>query len=107
MTAGLQSFDANGALQVDLTTRLARFIGRVESVTSKGAITLDLSLGTPFFFVIPLAATSSFRCPATAMLSGGTLSWTFSKIAFQELGSPPSLYNRYTIVPSTILYGYY
>ena len=107
MTAGLQSWDASGALQRDLTSKLIRFVGRVDGVTTKGSVPLDLSLGKPFFFVVPLAATDSFHCPATAMVSGSTLSWTFSKIAFQEQGSPPAFVNLFTIVPSTIIYGYF
>jgi hypothetical protein len=108
MPAGFETYDQWGRPLVSLTSQLARVVTKIENVASKGAINVpDLAGRRPFIFVIPQASTDALRCPATVQISGTLVSWTFSRIAYQEQGSPPAFYNNYQIVPSTILVGYY
>lgn len=80
MPAGLQVWDAAGNLVVDITTRLSRFLGSVNSGTSAGSISVpDLVQGTPFYFVIisgGAVPVGSFGPEVT--FSGTTMSWTFA-----------------------------
>jgi hypothetical protein len=53
MTAGLQIWDANGALMLDGTHRLGRIKGMKYIDGNPGSYPLDLSDGTPFWSFIP------------------------------------------------------
>lgn len=88
MAAGLQCFDANGNLMLDLNDRIARYIGEAESTITDGYIT-DNSL-TEFdnisLWVIPYEVTVHFRkystypndnvCAPWFSISGNKLQWT-------------------------------
>jgi hypothetical protein len=83
MPAGLQVWDAAGNLVVDITTRLSRFLGSVNSGTSGGSISVpDLAQGTPFYFVIisgGAVPVGSFGPEVTfSGTNNTTMSWSFA-----------------------------
>lgn len=51
MTAGLQVWDANGVLVLDITTRLTRLVGSLDTGTSNGSFALPDHSGDPFIMV--------------------------------------------------------
>ena len=78
MSQGLQIWDANGALTVDITTRLASLIGWVDTNGANGSLSVpDFGRGTPFAFanITVLGGISSVTPAVTA--SGTTLSWAY------------------------------
>lgn len=77
MAAGLQVWDANGSLIVDLSTRLGRILGVTTFSSSTGSITdADFASGTPFFIASPTSVSSPSFGPKLT-ISGTTLSWDF------------------------------
>ena len=79
MPAGLQVFDASGAIVLDTTMRVARLLGQIITpvgVTSGASSDPDLATGTPFYFAQPLGATST--APVGVSFSGNTLNWTIN-----------------------------
>ncbi len=84
MTAGLQIWDANNRLVLDVTNRLARFAGEVTTVRDvAGSLTSPaFSVGKPFAYVQNLAAVGfvdGYNKPARSgpavTFSGNTMSW--------------------------------
>lgn len=96
MPQGLQVWDKNGVLTVDLTDRLGLAIGSVNTGTSNGSIQVPQFQGnTPFYYALSLSdnAASSPRISIT----GTTLSWTFVDITINgEVAAR---------VPSNIFFG--
>lgn len=102
MPAGFQTFDANGNLIIDLTTRSVKFIGELRGVNGAGSIIVPaFAEGTPFYFILPQGTTAPYVNGAYCWVTNGTtLNWSFPKIEV-----PPNWQSRYTIVPSDIFYG--
>lgn len=77
MTQGLQCFDNTGALVLDVTDRLTRILGEFTTTTTNGSITdANLTSGTPWFYKI--SADNPFNAICTIIISGQTISWTYS-----------------------------
>ncbi len=103
MPAGFQTFDENGNVILDLTTRTVKFLGRVYSGTTPGTIYVPgFAEGTPFWLIVPRGTTGPYFDPAQVYLSNGNLNlnWTFPK---DEVAPPYK--PRYTSVASDIFYG--
>lgn len=70
-----------GALKMDLTTRLPRLLGTVDTTVNNGAIAIpNLGTGTGWFAATPLYGDGVVwggNTP-TITMSGSTLSWTFA-----------------------------
>lgn len=103
MPVGLQTFDRNGNLIIDLTTRMARFLGRVSGVQSNGSQLDDqLTTGTPFAMVLPMSLEPSekrtFTVPAVTF-SGNTMTWSYDTQPWAGTSQPQDR------VPSDIIYG--
>lgn len=89
MTQGLQVFDANGKLTVDITDSLARIIGTISiAAGTSGSVTVPAQLGGTRIFVIKLASapvgpvsggSSNKRTEVT--ISGNTINWTAGRDA--------------------------
>lgn len=89
MTQGLQVFDANGKLTVDITDSLARIIGTISiAVGTSGSVAVPAQAGGTRIFVVKLASTpvgpvsngpSNRRTEVT--ISGNTISWTAGRDA--------------------------
>ncbi len=74
MPQGLQVWDASGNLVLDVTTRLPRILGSVQTGTSAGSVThTGLSSGTPFYFATTMA---NFQNSPVGSFSGNVFSWT-------------------------------
>lgn len=79
MPVGLQCWDVNGNLTLDVTDRLTRVLGTVETGTSSGSVTdANLANGTPWFV---MRDTSDYEMLSEAncsvVISGNAVTWTF------------------------------
>lgn len=98
MAQGLQVFNAQGVVVLDITDRLTRIIGQVYTGTTPGAIGVPefaQGFGSPWAFVQQRNASANQfgrRC-ARVYINGTTLSWDF-----------PGL-NSWEILPAVIQYG--
>jgi hypothetical protein len=79
MPQGLQVFNSSGVLIVDMTDRLTRTIGEIDTGVSNGSfIDPYLSTGTPWFFTLPsFDGFSVVDAPCSITISGNTISWIF------------------------------
>ncbi|TWH49586.1 hypothetical protein [Sporomusa sp. KB1] len=79
MPAGLQCWDADGNLTLDITDRLTRVLGTIQTGTSDGSITdNNLLLGTPWYFTYYLDDNHFWRSrPLKISFSSNILSWAF------------------------------
>ena len=81
MPAGLQIWDANGAIVLDTPNPIGRFLGVVMNVTANGSVTnAKLATGRPFAFPqinFTGYEPSDFPDAILISFSGTTLSWTF------------------------------
>ncbi|WP_303638827.1 hypothetical protein [Stenotrophomonas tuberculopleuritidis] len=93
MPAGLIAWDAQGRQILNLTDRLSRIIGDVNTGTSNGSISVPgFSTGDRFVIVLPV---TGITLPPAVLSSGTTLAWSFDSI--------PAEYRR----ACTIFYGVY
>jgi len=99
MPVGLQTWDDSGKILVDLTTRLARYMGYVDVAAGQsGSLGVTVPQGTSFFFqVIPLETMTPYRIPADVKYENGVMMWDFIT------GYGP----QWKRVNSRIIYGYY
>lgn len=92
MPAGFQSFNNDGSIKTDITTRFFRILGTISTGSTSGSRTDEsLALGEAFFYQSSIADGSGNGIFGPSVtLSGITISWTFS-VAGQQ--------------PTTIFYG--
>lgn len=97
MTTGLQTFDEQGNLVIDLTSRLVRYMGYLDVTNSAaGSKAISIPAGTTFFyFIVPLENIYPTKYPVDAKYENGVLSWTYINI------------NYWVKAKSRIIYGYY
>lgn len=96
MPRGLQVWDAQAKMVLDVTTRLTRVHGEISTGTSNGSFEIPLSSGTPFIVINDNSQIYSRRGPGV-WLDGRIIRWEFSTSPFA--GSPRASYK--------IIYGYY
>nr|WP_092069553.1 hypothetical protein [Dendrosporobacter quercicolus]NSL47514.1 hypothetical protein [Dendrosporobacter quercicolus DSM 1736]SDL92505.1 hypothetical protein SAMN04488502_1011194 [Dendrosporobacter quercicolus] len=97
MPCGLQIWDANGNLTLDVTDRLTRVLGTFSTGTTDGSHTdAALAFGTPWIHATSSYPYNSYACQYT--VSGTTISWTFIE------GSP---FNQDGKRPEYVIYGVY
>lgn len=98
MPQGLQVWGEDGSLVVDVTSRLTKILGSVNTGTSSGSISLsNLPIsGEIWYFSIGnfSSVPNPYAMPPKITLSGTTLSW------YVESGIP-----NYLKAPATIFYG--
>ena len=85
---GLQVFDANGALILDITDRLTRILGEVNTGAVAGSVTdSGLSSGTLWYiaFRVDGAMWSSADADLAISISGTTLSWSYGTGTAQNM----------------------
>jgi len=83
MTQGLQCFNSDGVMTLDVTNRLTRVLGEFNTGTANGSLAdIALTTGTPWWIAIP---TSEININADNMakalnisVSGQIISWTFT-----------------------------
>lgn len=79
MPSGLQVFDTTGNLKIDLSDRIARFLGIFFfSAGASGSVVIDgLTTGTPFFSATPHGSSVGFgannEIPPSITFSGDTM----------------------------------
>lgn len=77
MAQGLQCFDANGNMTLDVTDRLTRVLGEFNTGTFSGSLTdTNLSSGTPWY-ILRAAASSYSEASCTISFGLQSISWTF------------------------------
>ncbi|SFM09004.1 hypothetical protein [Pelosinus propionicus] len=76
---GLQCWDANGNLILDVTDRLTRVLGQFETGTTSGSITDNsLTTGTPWMISHRKpTAIADHKAQCVVTFSGKVLSWSF------------------------------
>lgn len=85
MPQGLQVWDANGNLIIDVTDRLTRVLGEFYTGTSNGSVTNPgLTTGTPWWIAIPTTNinvnNNNMAKYLTFSVSGSTLAWSFGAV---------------------------
>lgn len=79
MPQGLQCFDDNGNSVLDVTDRLTRVIGELETGVSDGSVYNEsLTYGIPWFIVINDSAPWYTKASVQVSVANGTLSWSLS-----------------------------
>jgi len=94
-TYGLRVRDASGNVLVDISTRILRLVGTVQTGTTNGSITVpDDASGTVFFMLTGQdrsVTNSGYAEIPKVTLSGRTISWTFSGSTTPSSGRISSL----------------
>ncbi|MDR2092267.1 MAG: hypothetical protein LBP58_02970 [Azoarcus sp.] len=95
MAYGLRIWDANGNVTLDVTDRLARYIGSVYTGTSDGSIVVP-GMGGNIFYSISFSSSSmaQFYTLPVVSISGDVINWVFERRADGT-------------IPATIFYGRY
>lgn len=91
MPQGLQAWDENGVIILDLTTKLTKILSQATASGSAGSLVDNrLTLGSGAF-TIPLRSPTSSRTEnyPSISISGNTISWTSGNV------SVPFLYGIY------------
>lgn len=82
MPAGLQTFDSQGRLMLNLTTRHCRFYGSFD-ITGRawnhsGTVSIPVfAEGNPFFLVVPHASLGRYGKLPVVRISGNGLFWHY------------------------------
>lgn len=97
MQQGMQVFDANGKIVIDLTSRLTRIVGMIRATSTDGQLAITPPAGTvPFAVVLPDFVGGN-GLPPDILIENGILYWKFYG----------NRWPKFAKVPSTIFYGYY
>ncbi len=76
MPAGIRIWDETGTITVDLSTRIAKFIGIIQSTTAGSSNVPEFSMGTGFIIAIPRSnGANIFSGGGGGSISGTTLTW--------------------------------
>lgn len=84
MPAGLQVWNSAGTLVLDTTSRLATYVGQVNTGTSNGSIVTDTTKGTPWAYSIPVNPPTIFHVLPDVWFSGNTLNWSFASVQWSD-----------------------
>jgi len=84
-----------GAVLLNITDRITRVLGTLNTGTANGSYSVDSALGTAFFSCLVANSFDAQSAQPDITVSGNTVSWSFDGAGF------------YTKVPVTILYGVY
>lgn len=95
MPSGLQVWSETGILRLDTNTRVAKFLGTVNTNGTDGSISTDSGKGTPFAYAVPDSQPSYTQVMPNVWFTGTTLNWAYPYFIFTD--------NK----PTTIVYGYF
>lgn len=90
MPVGILVYDADGNLQVDLTTKIARTLGEYTLTTSSantGYIAQNddrLAQGTPWYFAIPITPSLWNGYEPVLTFVGNNLTWSWPDPAYKN-----------------------
>lgn len=92
MAQGLQCFDANGNLTLDVTDRLTRVLGQFNTNSLDGSITdSNLASGSPWIFESSSSISPALDVsPLTVKIEGTTITW-----AYVDTSGVPKLNKRF------------
>ena len=77
MAVGVRIRDRFGNVVVDITSKLPRIVGYVDTNGGAGSVTVpELALGTGYFIVSPISGTQGRGTPSV-QINGTTISWTY------------------------------
>lgn len=97
MAVGLRVTDSSGNVLLDMSSKLCRTLGYVDTGTVDGSASISLPAGTPFFISVPLASKGRLGKGPGVTITQSSLVWDFSI---------PSGYG-YFAVSHRIYYGVY
>lgn len=99
MAAGLQVFDENGILIVDMQTRISKVLGEVTISTRKGSLTDTRLLDGTMWYAVTKIGDGDYAA-LEVKANGSTLSWTqrFCNVAGESFDTPNDI---------TFVYGIY
>lgn len=102
MPQGLQTWDANGVLTVDVTDRLTKVLGTINTGKTTGSYTIGNFPNNDIWFTcIPLINTNNTKAIGPAVkISNGVISWDWS-------GVNNNSNNSSLIFAGLIIYGVY
>lgn len=84
MPVGLRIRDRAGNVVVDVTSKLPRIVGFVDTNGQAGSITVDeLSKGTGYAVVSPISGTAGRGSP-NVQINGSTISWSYPNAAVND-----------------------
>lgn len=84
MAVGIRIRDRNGNVVVDVTSKLPRIVGHVDTNGVAGSITIpELSLGTGYAIVSPISGTAGRGAPIV-QVNGNTISWSYPNTAVND-----------------------
>lgn len=95
MAAGLRIFDAEGNLDVDITTRLTKQLGIISTGVSDGSFNMNnpsLPNSSYWFICLDAFSPSAFNRPPEVNISGSSIIWTFHGVASGERRSIQVMY---------------
>ncbi|SDL92717.1 hypothetical protein SAMN04488502_1011200 [Dendrosporobacter quercicolus] len=97
---GLQCWDANGNLTLDLTDRLTRVLGEFKTGTVNGSITdANIANGTPWILNLSMGRNIAEQEKIfDILINGSTISWTFTNYSSSFPG---------TAISRKFIYGVY
>lgn len=83
MSQGLQVFDSSGNLMIDITNRLTRYIGIVDTGANSGQLTNDALVGGDLWISVIGMGAGTFNNSQPIEYpriekSGNTLTWSYS-----------------------------
>lgn len=97
MAQGLQVFDANGNIILDVTDRITKYLGSIRIAGTDGSVTVDgLGDGELWYYIKDYSITIGLLTPPTITKNGDILSWAYNY--------PDT---RYKPMYITIVYGIY
>lgn len=99
MTTGLQTWDRDGNLLIDMTKPISKVVGYFETGVSSGSISVGIPEGVIFFFQVPVISGGGSAAKKAAVVhnGGGLFTWAFN--------FPPVMGNY--AVNSRVYYGFY
>ncbi|KQE85723.1 hypothetical protein [Acinetobacter lactucae] len=102
MPQGLQTWDANENITLDLTDRLTKVLGTINTGTTNGSQNVGTFSNADFWFTcIPIANTNNVKAIGPSVkYANGLLSWDWS-----DTNNDPN--NASIIYPGLIIYGVY
>lgn len=100
MPQGLQVFDANGQIVLDVTDRLTKILGTLTTTTSDGSLAIPAPGWGTVWIQMSAVSGEDFLAVPRVYYQGGAIYWTFSGASGV---APPASFRR----PVQLIYGVY
>ncbi len=80
MPWGVQTWNADGSSQIEMTSSLGRVFGKIAVQEGQSGSLSDarFAQGQPFYFTIPLSPDANIARPPEVTFAGSVMSWTWT-----------------------------